>query len=291
VTTANDPNSRIQQGVYGVLGHRIAYSQSPLIFRRVFDTLQWPAVYAQFDRAPRQLRQFVAAASDVGIVGFNVTQPYKIRIIEHLNACDRSARAVGAVNAVTVTGNRLIGSNTDAAGVKAALLPYRSALRNASVVILGAGGASRAVAYALNHHFRVRAITVAARSVAKGRLLIRGLQHSTRLQCEMRVCHLGTADLRTALGDAGMLVNATPVGGSAMAGKNPLPKGVSLQRTTIVFDLIYRPRLTLLLAQAREAECRTVDGWPMLVGQAEASFLLWTGLRFPSKVRRDLLSL
>jgi shikimate dehydrogenase len=290
VTKANNQSKRIQQGVYGVLGHRIAYSQSPLIFGYVFDVLRWPAVYAQFDRTPRQLEKFAAAASGAGIVGFNVTQPYKVRIIEHLARCDRSAKAIGAVNTVTVKGKQLIGSNTDMEGVGAALAPYRGELRNSSAVVLGAGGAARAVAHALAHEFKVGKIIISARSLAKGRLLVREVERPSRRECTMTVCGISQIALRNALAEAAILVNATPIGGSATAKQMPLPKGLSLPRSLIVFDLIYSPRPTLLLKRARQAGCRTVDGWPMLVGQAEAAFRLWTGRAFPSQVRRELLS-
>lgn len=281
----------IQRGVYGVIGHRISYSLSPTIFRLVFDALKWPAVYALFDLPPRRLRRFVTAAADIGIVGFNVTQPYKVRILDYLDSCDRTAKAIGAVNTVTCRGRQLIGSNTDVDGVATALAAYHRELRHASVVVLGAGGAARAVAYTLDHSFKVRDIAFAVRSLPKGRRLVRELRQQPRLGCTLTVHPLRGASLPALLADATMLVNATPVGSGPYSRQAPLPRNLSLPASLIVFDLIYQPRPTQLLRRAHLAGCRTVDGWRMLIGQAEAAFRLWTGRRFPRAVCRELASI
>jgi shikimate dehydrogenase len=256
----------------------------------VFDALKWPAVYALFDLPPRRLKQFVTAAADAGIVGFNVTQPYKVRILDHLDSCDSTANAIGAVNTVICRGRRLIGSNSDVDGIETVLAPHRRELQHASVVVLGAGGAARAVAYTLDRSFNVRDIAFAVRSLPRGRRLVRELKQQSQLGCTLTVCPLGDTSLPALLADATMLVNATPVGSGAYSRQSPLPRNLSLPASLIVFDLIYRPRPTPLLRRAQGLGCRTVDGWGMLVGQAEAAFRLWTGRRFPSGVRRELVS-
>jgi shikimate dehydrogenase len=289
--SAQSPIPRhIRNGVYGVVGHNIQYSQSPAIFRRAFETLGWHAVYALCDMSPAHFKRFVTSASDAGIIGFNVTQPYKVRILDLLNRLDPTAKAVGAVNTVACLPRGLIGYNTDVHGVAAALASVKRQLRNASVVMIGAGGAARAVAYALVREFEVSRILFAVRSPQKGRRIIRDLQEERRLRCPMDVCPLVKASMNESLEDSRLLVNATPVGSVESKGKSPLPKGLSLPSGLIVFDLVYRPSPTKLLREAKRAGCKTIGGWPMLVGQADAAFRIWTGRGFPLKTRQELLA-
>lgn len=284
------PSSRIRNGVYGVVGHNIQYSQSPAIFRRVFKALGWPAVYALGDMALPHFTEFVASAADAGIVGFNVTQPYKVKILGYLTRLDPTAKAVGAVNTVVCLPRGLTGYNTDVNGVEAALAPVRRQLSDSSVVILGCGGAARAVAYALSREFGIGQIVLAVRSPRKARRVIRDLRKDARVRCALEVCSLTKRNLSASLADAKLLVNATPVGGAGSKGESPLPMGLALPSAMAVFDLVYRPRLTQLLREANRAGCKTIGGWPMLVGQADAAFRIWTGRGFPVKTRKELLA-
>jgi shikimate dehydrogenase len=290
VTTRRPLDTQIRNGLFGVVGHRIQYSQSPAIFRRVFGALGWPALYALYDLAPARFARFASEAAHGDIVGFNVTQPYKVRIVEHLGRLDSSARAVGAVNTVSCRRRGLTGYNTDVDGVEIALAPYRRKLRGAPVLILGCGGAARAVAVALFRRFRAGQITFAVRSAKKGRGVIRELRKNTGTCWPMEICPFATASLRGILPETKLLVNATPVGGGTLKRETPLPCALSLPPGLIAFDLIYRPSPTRFLREARRAGCKTVGGWPMLVGQAEAAFRIWTGRGFPVKTRRELMA-
>lgn len=291
MSTQSQTPRHIRNGVYGVVGHNIQYSQSPAIFRRVFDTLGWHAVYALCDMSPSHFKRFVTSAADAGIIGFNVTQPYKVRILDFLTHLDPTAKAVGAVNTVSCLTRRLTGYNTDVHGVTAALTPVKRQLRDASVVILGSGGAARAVAFALARDFGIGRVVFAVRSTHKGRRIIRDLREQGRLRCPMDVCSFAKMDISGALADARLLVNATPVGGVDSKGKSAMPRGLSWPSGLTVFDLVYRPSPTKLLRDAKRAGCRTIGGWPMLVGQAEAAFRIWTGRGFPLQTRRELLAM
>ena len=284
-------DTQIRNGVFGVVGHQIPYSLSPEIFRRVFDALGWRAVYALYDLTPAQFKRFVAAAADAGIAGFNVTQPYKVSILGQLDRLDATAKAVGAVNTVHCGGRGLSGFNTDVDGVEAALAPFRRELRGSSTVLLGCGGAARAVTYALSRTFQVAEITFAVRSMNKGRTMVHDLQRMANLRLPLNVCPLSAAGVNAVLKRAKLLVNATPVGGGALIERSPLPRGVSLPESLVAFDLIYRPTPSRFLREARQCGCKIVGGWPMLVGQAEAAFRIWTGRGFPIKTRRELLAM
>jgi len=277
-------------GVYGLVGRGISYSLSPLIFQRVFEELGWPAAYGTFDLTPVRLSRFVAAAADAGIAGFNVTQPYKTMIMRYLDKIDPVAGAVGAVNTVVRQRHRWIGYNTDVDGVQQALSSYRRDLAGASAVIIGAGGAARAVAYALAAGFGASDITFAARSAAHGGAIVRELSGHCHHNCRWSTCPITRRALNASLSGATILVNATPVGGFGAARKSPLPPGVKIPRSLIVFDLVYRPRRTRLLRDAESVGCKQlVGGWEMLMAQAEESFRFWTGVGFPARVRNEML--
>lgn len=284
-----EPARDIQQGVYGVLGQDIEYTLSPVIFRHVFATLKWPAVYAIFDRTPARLKRFVTAAHDAGVVGFNVTKPYKVAIIEHLNRLDATARAVGAVNTVVCRGAGGIGYNTDVDGVERALARYRKRLDDRTAIVLGAGGAARATAYALVMRFGMSEIVFAARHPKRAESVARDLQrHCGKTTFDIVDVERLHNDAR--VGDAALLVNASPVGTGPLRNHLPMPARVALSPRTIAFDLIYRPRQTRFLQRAQRAGCRTVNGWPMLIAQAERALEIWTGRQFPRKARTQLLN-
>ncbi|HWO58248.1 MAG TPA: shikimate dehydrogenase [bacterium] len=283
---------RYRTGLYGIVGRNISYTQSPFIFRAVFRELGWSADYGIFDIAARELPSLLAAMRRAPIRGLNVTVPYKQTVMPLLDVCDPSARQVGAVNTIALERGRLVGVNTDIAGVVAALGPHRARLRGGEAVIFGAGGGARATAAALIEEFRMARVTIAARHPAAARRLIHDLQD------RMSPAHLTTAafaparDLQEALLAAALVVNATPVGTAGTPATRLLPRGTRLRSATIAFDLVYRPRPTLFAREARAAGCRRIiDGWPMLIAQAEAAFRRWTGRAFPVRTRTTLLRL
>lgn len=277
------------QGIYGVLGHDIEYTLSPAIFRHVFDALGWPAVYGIFDLPPAKLQRFVQAAPDAGILGFNVTQPHKVTIIEHLTQLDRTARAVGAVNTVHGRGARSVGYNTDVDGIEMALGRYRRSLDGGVAVVIGAGGAARAAVYTLSTRLGLSHVIVAARHQTRGRTMVEDLAAFCPRHCTIEFLPLRVLGVDPPLTDADLIVNATPVGGPAQRSRLPFPARLRLSPHTIVFDLVYYPRRTPLLLRAQRAGCRTVGGWPMLIAQADAAFNIWTGRSFPAKSRQALL--
>ena len=279
-----------RRGVYGVLGHGISHSLSPGIFRLVFAALRWPAVYALCDLPPRRLGRFLRACTDAGVVGLNVTMPYKTQVMDHVDRVDRSATRVGAINTIAVRGHSLIGYNTDVDGVVAALTPHRAALRGGSAIVFGAGGAALAVVSALVDSLAMGRVTLVARRPNRARALVDRIRFRAHAPV-VDVIKWGRADVRPRLDTAALLVNATPLGSGSGTRDSVLPNNTAIAPSTVVFDLVYRPRLTHLLRQAQRAGCRhVIGGWTMLIAQADASFAIWTGRRFPASVRRRLLN-
>jgi shikimate dehydrogenase len=195
-------------------------------------------------------------------LGLNVTRPLKEAILPFLEQVSNEAAKARSVNTVTFRDGSAIGDSTDGAGFLAAL-DRAGASRSRRAVIVGAGGAGRAVGLALRRSGAE--VMIAARDPARA--------SAAAERVGAVVIPLAAEALAPALDTADLLVNATPLGDAS-----PLPESVRLPRTVTVFDLVYRPRITPLLELARTRGCRTVEGVEMLVEQGARSFEIWTGV-------------
>lgn len=254
--------------VYGVIGDPVVHSLSPQMQNAGFQARKVNAVYLPF--LVKDLRDFLAAIGPLGIAGFSVTLPHKEAILKHLDDCDALAAAIGAVNTVVVRGGgKLYGYNTDYVGVLRAL-EKKMPLRGSRVLLFGAGGAARAVAFALAQGGA--AISVCARRMARADALARAAGGEA----------VPRSQLRREFFDA--IVNATPVGMYPHDRASPLaPQELNCR---LVFDLIYRPAQTRLLQLARRRGIETVSGVEMFVAQGTAQWEIWTGERAPVGVMR-----
>lgn len=257
-----------QTRVYGVIGDPIAHSLSPAMQNAGFVASRMNAIYLPF--LVRDLRDFVDSIEDLGIRGFSVTIPHKERILKFLDVVDPLAKRIGAVNTVIVRGNgKLYGFNTDYVGVLRSL-EQRIPLHGSRVLILGAGGAARAVALALVE--AGASVCVHARRANKAAGLAKAVGGEA----------IKRSHLRKEFFDA--IVNATPVGMHPQVNASPLDANELNCR--LVFDTIYRPRETRLLQLARRRGIETVSGVDMFVAQGTAQFEIWTGRRAPSDIMR-----
>jgi 3-dehydroquinate dehydratase/shikimate dehydrogenase len=253
---------------YGVIGDPIGHSLSPVLQNAGFQARKMDAVFLPF--LVRDLRDFLGAIKPLGIAGFSVTIPHKQAILRHLDDFDPMAAAIGAVNTVVVRGDgKLYGYNTDYVGVLRAL-ERRIPLRGSRALIFGAGGAARAVAFALAESGA--SVCICARRMAQAKALARAVEGEAverpRLQREFF--------------DA--IINATPVGMYPHAGSSPL--SAAELNCRLVFDLIYRPRTTKLLQLAARRGIETVSGVEMFVAQGTAQWEIWTGERAPEAAMR-----
>jgi 3-dehydroquinate dehydratase/shikimate dehydrogenase len=258
--------------VYGVIGDPVAHSLSPLMHNVGFQARRMNAVYLPF--LVRDLKDFLAAVEPLRVAGFSVTLPHKKRILRHLDDCDPLAVQIGAVNTVVVRGRcKLYGYNTDYVGVLRAL-ERRVRLRGSRVLIYGAGGAARAVAFALAQGGAV--VCVCARRSKQAR----ALAHAVGGEAVER------ARLRREYFDA--IINATPVGMHPHPRQSPLCAAELNAR--LVMDLVYRPKRTRLLELAERRGIETVCGVEMFVAQGTAQWEIWTGVRAPvAAMRRAVL--
>lgn len=232
---------------------------------------------------PGQLGEALADLHDEGFRGANVTVPHKSAVMAYLDEVDDAAQAIGAVNTITVQGKRLIGHNTDAAGFWGALRETGVELSGGRALVLGAGGAARAIAYALAQ--AGCAVAVYNRTVKRAAELV----HHMR---DLDLCApVAWVPDEAALNELNLdrfdlLVNATAAGMWPNNEDTPWPEALTMPSHWTVFDLVYNPLETRLLRQARQAGAKTIDGLGMLVRQGALAFELWTGQKPPADLMR-----
>jgi 3-dehydroquinate dehydratase/shikimate dehydrogenase len=246
--------------LYGVAGNPIMHSLSPVMHNAGFSARGLNAAYIPCEA--RDTDDFVEFARALPLRGASITTPFKISMMSRVDELDLLARRVGAINTLLVRDGKWIGLNTDVEGFLRPL-SGRIGLKGVRATVLGAGGAARAVAVALAD--QGAAVTISARRLDAAR----GLARVVRGRAISMPPRAGTWDV---------LVNATTLGSESNPG-NPMA-GAELDGE-IVFDLVYTPAVTPLLAAAKDSGCLTIAGLEMLVAQAERQFELWTGQRPP----------
>lgn len=259
-----------------VMGHPISHSRSPMIHGYWLARLGIDGRYELVDRAPEAFADFFTHLAENGYVGGNITVPHKEAAYRLVARRDRIAEAVGAVNTVWYEGTRLTGGNSDPHGFIANLDEVAPGWNGdgCRAVILGAGGAARSAAYALME--RGADVALANRTIERARALA---EHFGP-----RVSGHGFDALPALLPDADLLVNCTSLG---MVGKPPLEVDLApLKKSAVVYDVVYVPLETALLAQARKHGHRIVDGLGMLLHQAGFGFAKWFGVM--PKVTKEL---
>jgi shikimate dehydrogenase len=249
-----------------------------------FAALGLDFVYVALRVRPPDLRRAVLGIRALGFVGLNVTVPHKEAIIPLLDDLSPAARAIGAVNTVVWHGGRLEGHNTDAPGFIRAVRKLGFKPRGKTAVILGAGGSARAVAWALADA-EIRTMTILNRNVRRAGALAGALRSHTRT--DIKVCPLATAQRVEVVADADLIVNCTSLG---LDGKTAPPVAITAApKHCLFYDLVYRPRATLLVENARKAGRKAENGERMLVEQAALAFRLWTSCTPPIRAMERAL--
>jgi shikimate dehydrogenase len=262
----------------GVIGHPLAHSVSPAIFAAAFKSAGIDAVYEAWDTPPDTLEGRVQALRGDGFLGANVTVPHKETIIPFLDKLEGVAQQTKAVNTVVHRDGSLLGHNTDVAGFSRALREDAGFdAAGKATMLLGSGGAARAVALALVEA-GASVIYVVGRQPRKVERVVLDMKPLTRTGTTISWAYWGDGSYLRSLASADLIVNCTPVGtrGSDTNGQ-PVVEGKLIQKKTTVFDLVYNPAETPLVAAAKAQGAKAFSGLGMLVYQAAESFRLWTG--------------
>ncbi|ADU96113.1 shikimate 5-dehydrogenase [Thermovibrio ammonificans HB-1] len=268
--------------VYGIIGHPVKHSLSPLMQTAAFEALGIDAVYVPFNLAPQNLKEGIEGLRVLGVKGFNVTVPHKEQVAELVDFLEGDAEFLGAVNTVKNEEGQLTGYNTDAEGFLRSLLEEGVELEGKKALMFGAGGAARAVGYALLKG-GVKFLHVVNRSFPKAKALGELLSR----RGNVLVYPLRDSVVETLLDEADIIVNTTSLG---LHPQDPQLFDYSkIPEEKVVVDIIYNPPLTPLLKAAKERGCKVINGLGMLIHQGAVAFEIWTGQKAPVKVMREVL--
>ncbi len=263
--------------ILGVIGHPVAHSFSPAMHNAAIAALGIDFCYVAFHVLPDRVGEALRGMRALGVRGLNVTIPHKVAVMEHLSAISEEAGAVGAVNTISCEPDgRLTGHNTDVYGILTALRVSAGLGRlPARVVVLGAGGAGRAVVYGLGTSPDVERITLLNRTVERAERLAEDMARVTGKRIEAGP----PSEQRRAFRDAGLVVNVTSLGMHPNVDGSPVEDPSALHPGLTVYDTVFNPLETTLMRQARTAGARAFGGLDMLVFQGARSFEIWTGLK------------
>jgi shikimate dehydrogenase len=268
----------------GLIGYPLAHSLSPKIHKAAMNYTGLKGRYSLYPVPPddsRGLKDLLDRVRNGGIAGLNVTIPYKQEAIPLLDELTPVAQAIGAVNTIFMRNGKLMGDNTDAPGFLADLHKLFAAEpgereEGKNALVLGGGGAARAVVYALvvdgwN-------VTIAARRQEQARALIAQLPD---YQSVLTWVDYTAIAFKPIVSTLALVINATPVGMAPDVAKSPWPMGMPLPHRAVFYDLVYTPRETKFVQNARLAGMRASTGLGMLVEQAALSFEIWTEFDVP----------
>ncbi|MFA7495128.1 MAG: shikimate dehydrogenase [Acidithiobacillus sp.] len=274
IATSRIPESWHPSGktaVYGILGEPVIHSLSPWMHRLFAAELDLDMVYVPFSVPKMALAQAFAGFSALGVKGVNVTVPHKEAVLSLMHSLSPAAQAIGAVNTVSFTDAGAVGDNTDATGFARALERATDARWwTAPTLVIGAGGAARAIVYALGSA-GCPAIYVANRNIDRARDLVVSFP-----EFPLQTLPLTSEALTEVLPEISLLINTSARG---LHGENhPELNLERMPRHGKVYDIVYNPLETPLLRAARESGLGAIDGLGMLVEQGAESFRLWTGV-------------
>jgi len=253
----------------GIIGYPLEHSLSPAIHNVLAEYYKINAVFLAFPIL--DAKGAIAAMKSLGIIEWTITMPLKEKVIPYLDVIERQSKELGNVNTIINQNGKLKGYNTDIDGIRLSLKGLR--IKNKPVLLLGAGGAAKTVAY------------VVYKAGGKLHILNRDLILARKLAKLYQAKYGDLQDVGHKIKEINpyLIINATPVGMGKLRGKSLVPKG-ALQSNMIIFDLIYNPKETKLIKDAKSRQCRTINGRTMFLGQAARQFKLWSGLPAPWKI-------
>jgi shikimate dehydrogenase len=270
----------------GVIGNPVKHSLSPAMHNAAYEAQDLNFVYLAFE--VEDVRACIDGMRSMpNFRGLSVTIPHKLTVMEHLDELTRMAQKVGSVNTITNENGKLVGHSTDGLGTLRAFQEADVELKGKRILIVGAGGAVRSVAFALADEAEVEELTIVARTPSKAMPLVSDLKTHTSCR-KINFGHL-IDDLSDAVDEHDIIIQGTPVGMAPdYEGQSPIPENL-LKPNHVVFDMVYKPLQTELLKDANAAGCKTIVGTEMLLHQATLQHEIWTGQPAPLDAMRSAL--
>lgn len=266
--------------LYGVIGDPVRHSKSPVMLNRAFREAGLNGAYAAFHVTPERLEQAIAGLRGLGFRGLNVTIPHKVAVMSFLDEIDPGAQVIGAVNTIVNENGRLIGYNTDGIGyVRSLKEEAEPELTGQTIVVLGAGGASRGIVWALLQE-KPKMIYLTNRTFDKAEQLAATFGTNTPISA------IPWAQLQEVCVAADVVINTTSVGMSPNTDAVPI-EPAWLKPGAVASDLIYNPLITAFLQGAEKRGCRIHGGLGMFIYQGAYAFEYWTGKPAPVAAMRE----
>jgi len=279
-------NIKATSQVLGVIGDPIAHSFSPDMHNAAIDALGIDFCYVAFHVSPDRVGEAVNGLRGFEILGLNVTIPHKLAVMEHVDQISEEALAVGAVNTIHNEDGNLTGHNTDVYGVTTAIERVAGVTTfPESCVVLGAGGAARAVTYALGRKDEVKQIWLLNRTVDRAESLAADMEKITGKSIVPMA--LDAESEKKAFGDSGLVVNTTSLGMHPKTDASPLLDATHIHPGLVLYDTVFNPLETELMRQFSGRGAPAFGGLDMLVFQGARSFEIWTGHEPPTDVMKQ----
>jgi len=273
----------------GILGYPLGHTLSPVMHTAAFNDVGLEAEYNILETPPEKLDNVIDFIKANNYTGFNVTIPHKVSIIKYLETMDEFAKLAGAVNTVKISEGKLYGYNTDIYGfINAFTSEDKDFLKGKAAAVLGAGGASRAIAIGLAH-LGLSKITFYVRNISAVKVLVNELSS----KFPNTQFNYGALSENIDLSEISLLVNTTPIG---MQGEyenlSPVSQACveTLPVNAIVYDIVYKPKITKLLGYAKKHNLKVIDGSQMFILQGAKAFEIWTGMDAPVKVMNEAVN-
>jgi len=266
-------------GLYALIGNPVEHSLSPLMHNAAFRNLSLDSVYVALRVSRYDLEKAISGIRSLGILGFNVTIPYKTDILSFLDDVDKMAVEIGSINTVVCKKDKLIGYNTDGEGALKTLVEGGADPEGKKIVLLGAGGAAKSIAYYIAP--LASSLIIMNRTKSKAVELCSSIKNL--FSTSVKGKKLTTRNLHNELSNTEILINATSVGMYPNSDLTLVTRGLIRTEMT-VFDIVYTPLETSLLCEAKRAGANTINGIKMLVYQGAKAFELWTNRKAPIDV-------
>ena len=289
--------------VVGIIGNPVGHSFSPAMFNAAFKAMKMNYVYVPFKVEKKDLKAAITGAKSLGIKGLNVTIPHKQNVINELDKFDIMANLIGAVNTIDFADGVSKGYNTDCVGAVRAIKEV-SGLKDKNVVIVGAGGAARAIAFQIAME-GVNNLNIINRSAKKAESLIYDIKtllsadfsNNSKLDditidfsnIDLEFGYGGLDKLSECLKDGDILIDTTPIGMHPNMNEAPIATNEIMHSDLIVNDIVYNPLETTLIKEAKKANATPISGIKMLLYQGAENFKIWTGKEAPIDLMEETL--
>jgi shikimate dehydrogenase len=266
---------------YCIIGDQVQHSLSPAMQNAAFNSMHLNCTYIAFRVSKEELEESVCSLRAINIAGFNVTMPHKIDIIKYIDDLDLTAQKAHAVNTVHNIQGTLKAYNTDVYGFIEPLHRRKISFNGMTILLLGSGGAARAVIAAISEENNISNITIASRN-QKTSIALANIGADLGLQCN----NVEIDNVQKVAAKSHLIVNTIPTGANNKTG---IIDHEHISKDSIVYDVVYKPITTRLLEEAKRAQAQVVYGYEMLIEQGAKAFEIWTGMNAPRNAMKKAL--